>query len=329
MERSNRTGLPLSVLMIDVDHFKGYNDRHGHLAGDNALRGVSKILQHGRRANDVVARYGGEEFAIILLDVGKAAAKEVAERICAQVAEFPFEFGSTQPLGEADHLARGRVVPRRRRRARPGARRPPIGRCSRPRTPAATGFASPGSRPRWRSCASACWAAVPGVASSPLVASRRGHDVGAVGDRRRGRRGALARARSSPRSVPGFRLPDAVAVSSDLAATVRDRDLLLLAVPSAFVRETMERARTALSGTPIVVCASKGLEPESGATMPEVVSAIAPTARTAVLSGPSFAQEIAAGLPAALVAAAPDPPSPARSRLASAASGCGSTRATT
>src|SRR6266545_4444831 len=100
MERSNRTGLPLSVLMIDVDHFKGYNDRHGHLAGDNALRGVSKILQHGRRANDVVARYGGEEFAIILLDVGKAAAKEVAERICAQVAEFPFEFGSTQPLGK-------------------------------------------------------------------------------------------------------------------------------------------------------------------------------------------------------------------------------------
>src|SRR6266700_1733567 len=76
MERSNRTGLPLSVLRIDVDHFKIYNDRHGHLAGDNALRGVAKILEHGRRANDVVARYGGEEFAIILL-----------------------EFGSTQPSG--------------------------------------------------------------------------------------------------------------------------------------------------------------------------------------------------------------------------------------
>jgi diguanylate cyclase (GGDEF)-like protein len=100
MERSNRTGLPLSVLMIDVDHFKIYNDRHGHMAGDNALRGVSKILQHGRRANDVVARYGGEEFAIILLDVGKAAAREVGERICAQVAEFPFEFGGTQPSGK-------------------------------------------------------------------------------------------------------------------------------------------------------------------------------------------------------------------------------------
>ena len=112
MERSNRTGLPLSVLMIDVDHFKGYNDRHGHLAGDNALRGVSKILQHGRRANDVVARYGGEEFAIILLDVGRGAAKDVAERICAQVAEFPFEFGSTQPSGKLTISARRRVVPR-------------------------------------------------------------------------------------------------------------------------------------------------------------------------------------------------------------------------
>jgi diguanylate cyclase (GGDEF)-like protein len=99
LERSNRTGLPLSVLMIDVDKFKLYNDRHGHLAGDNALRGVAKVLQHGRRANDVVARYGGEEFAIVLVDVASNAAKDVAERIVANVAEFPFEFGSSQPLG--------------------------------------------------------------------------------------------------------------------------------------------------------------------------------------------------------------------------------------
>lgn len=99
LERSNRTGLPLSVLMIDVDSFKLYNDRHGHLAGDNALRGVAKVLQHGRRANDVVGRYGGEEFAILLVDVASAAAKDVADRIVSQIAEFPFEFGSFQPLG--------------------------------------------------------------------------------------------------------------------------------------------------------------------------------------------------------------------------------------
>ena len=64
------------------------------------LRQLARVLADTRRANDVVARYGGEEFAIILLDVGKNAAKEVAERICAQVAEFPFEFGSTQPSGK-------------------------------------------------------------------------------------------------------------------------------------------------------------------------------------------------------------------------------------
>jgi two-component system, cell cycle response regulator len=99
LERSSRTGLPLSVLMIDVDSFKLYNDDHGHLAGDNALRGVARVLQHGRRANDVVARYGGEEFAIVLVDVASAAAKDVADRIVSQIADFPFEFGSTQPLG--------------------------------------------------------------------------------------------------------------------------------------------------------------------------------------------------------------------------------------
>jgi diguanylate cyclase (GGDEF)-like protein len=99
LERSSRTGLPLSVLMIDVDSFKLYNDHHGHLAGDNALRGVAKVLQHGRRANDVVARYGGEEFAIVLVDVASAAAKDVADRILVQIAEFPFEFGASQPLG--------------------------------------------------------------------------------------------------------------------------------------------------------------------------------------------------------------------------------------
>jgi diguanylate cyclase (GGDEF)-like protein len=99
LERSHRTNLPLSVLMIDVDSFKRYNDLHGHLAGDNALRGVARVLQHGRRANDVVARYGGEEFAIVLVDVGSAAAKDVAERIVANVMEFPFEFGATQPMG--------------------------------------------------------------------------------------------------------------------------------------------------------------------------------------------------------------------------------------
>jgi len=76
------------VLMIDVDHFKVYNDRHGHMAGDNALRGVSKILQHGRRANDVVARYGGEELIAILVDSRRDDAAAVADSMRRAVAEL-------------------------------------------------------------------------------------------------------------------------------------------------------------------------------------------------------------------------------------------------
>src|SRR3569623_2849146 len=100
LERSNRTSLPLSVLMIDVDSFKLYNARHGPLAGDTALRGVAKNMQHRPRANDEVARYGGEVITIEQDDVGSVAAKEVAERIVSHVAEFPFEFGASQPLGK-------------------------------------------------------------------------------------------------------------------------------------------------------------------------------------------------------------------------------------
>ncbi len=83
--RNSRSQLPLSLLMIDVDHFKRLNDQHGHPAGDEALRGVATNLRTGRRKTDLVARYGGEEFAILLSDTSKAAATAVAERICAEV----------------------------------------------------------------------------------------------------------------------------------------------------------------------------------------------------------------------------------------------------
>jgi len=65
--RAVRHGLPLSLLLVDVDHFKRYNDRHGHVDGDDCLRRVSALLlQAARRAGDLVARYGGEEFALLL-----------------------------------------------------------------------------------------------------------------------------------------------------------------------------------------------------------------------------------------------------------------------
>jgi glycerol-3-phosphate dehydrogenase (NAD(P)+) len=137
-----------------------------------------------------------------------------------------------------------------------------------------------------------------------LLAARRGHDV-RLWEVDAAAAATLARDRTSPWSVPGFRLPDEIAVSSDLAATVQGRDLLLVAIPSASVRATLEAARPAAAAAPIVVCASKGLEP-SGATMAQAIAGSVPGARAVILSGPSFAQEIAAGLPAALVAASGD-----------------------
>jgi glycerol-3-phosphate dehydrogenase (NAD(P)+) len=117
----------------------------------------------------------------------------------------------------------------------------------------------------------------------------------------------LTRRRSTARSVAGFRLPDAVTVSSDIAEVVAGRDMVVLAVPSAFVATVLRLSAPALAPGALLVCASKGLDPTTGKTMAEVVSTGAPAARAAVLSGPSFAQEIADGRPTALVAAATDP----------------------
>ena len=81
VKRSHRSGFPLSLLMIDVDHFKDFNDSLGHPAGDDALRELGKVLAEGRRAADIVARYGGEEFAILLIDTPADAAQRVAEQL--------------------------------------------------------------------------------------------------------------------------------------------------------------------------------------------------------------------------------------------------------
>jgi len=78
VERSQRSGLPLSLLMLDVDHFKQFNDSFGHPAGDEVLRQLARVFADTRRANDVVARYGGEEFAVILVDTAKFTAAKVA-----------------------------------------------------------------------------------------------------------------------------------------------------------------------------------------------------------------------------------------------------------
>jgi two-component system, cell cycle response regulator len=90
VERSQRSGLPLSLLMLDVDHFKQFNDTFGHPAGDEVLRQLARVLNDTRRANDVVARYGGEEFAVILVDTAKFTAAKVAERVRERIAGHDF-----------------------------------------------------------------------------------------------------------------------------------------------------------------------------------------------------------------------------------------------
>lgn len=87
LDRSQRYAQELSLLMVDIDHFKDYNDTFGHPAGDEALRQVSRCLAaEARRGLDVVARYGGEEFVIILPGVDASGARMVAERIRACLA---------------------------------------------------------------------------------------------------------------------------------------------------------------------------------------------------------------------------------------------------
>jgi diguanylate cyclase (GGDEF)-like protein len=84
--RHIRLRQPLSLLICDVDHFKLYNDNHGHQAGDQCLKGVAQALRQCYRAGDLVARYGGEEFAMVLPQTTTAGAVQVAERVRAALA---------------------------------------------------------------------------------------------------------------------------------------------------------------------------------------------------------------------------------------------------
>ncbi len=81
LNRAQRFKRALSLLMLDLDHFKAYNDTYGHQAGDQALRALGRLLRHSSRSYDVVARYGGDEFVIMLPETSKPVAAEVAERI--------------------------------------------------------------------------------------------------------------------------------------------------------------------------------------------------------------------------------------------------------
>ena len=144
MGRASRAKAPFAILMADIDRFKKFNDTHGHIAGDEALKAVAEILQEATRGIDRVARYGGEEFLVVLPETGIDGAVRAAERIHERlakrgvavgeqsvtltlstgVAEFPTDGDSPESLIASAHAAlyqakrggRDRVVRSSRRR---------------------------------------------------------------------------------------------------------------------------------------------------------------------------------------------------------------------
>ncbi|WP_170294870.1 sensor domain-containing diguanylate cyclase [Roseospira navarrensis] len=101
--RSRRQGAPLSVILADVDHFKGINDRHGHGVGDRVLQEIVRVLTDRLRETDILARWGGEEFVILLPDTDRDGAVRLAEALRAGVESAAFATGDrvTLSLGAA------------------------------------------------------------------------------------------------------------------------------------------------------------------------------------------------------------------------------------
>ncbi len=100
MDIYENTKSPVSLLLVDIDYFKNYNDHYGHLAGDEVLKKIASVLRKCIRSNDIVSRYGGEEFAVLLPDTMEEQAMKVAERIRKMVGETAFMGEENQPGGK-------------------------------------------------------------------------------------------------------------------------------------------------------------------------------------------------------------------------------------
>ncbi len=111
VKRAARFDHPLSVLMLDIDDFKSFNDTYGHPAGDELLAAVGVVIRRALRDMDIAVRYGGEEFAVILPETPAAGAMLVAERIRQDIGELRFDAGASGPayrtvsLGVAEYPA--------------------------------------------------------------------------------------------------------------------------------------------------------------------------------------------------------------------------------
>jgi two-component system, cell cycle response regulator len=100
LSRSRRYQKECSVIFMDVDHFKTYNDTHGHPEGDSLLKRLSDILMDHVRSSDLAARYGGEEFVLLLPETTKDSALRMAETLREKVELEPFRGREQQPLGK-------------------------------------------------------------------------------------------------------------------------------------------------------------------------------------------------------------------------------------
>jgi diguanylate cyclase (GGDEF)-like protein len=114
-KRACRHQYPLSVILLDIDHFKNLNDSHGHLIGDDCLISVAKACRELiHRSGDLLARYGGEEFVVLLPDTPEAGALAVAERLRQAVADAPMPTGEDgEPLSLTISVGVATAIPDR------------------------------------------------------------------------------------------------------------------------------------------------------------------------------------------------------------------------
>lgn len=102
---------PLAVAMIDIDLFKGLNDRHGHLFGDSVIRDVAMVIDANTRKDDVVYRYGGEEFCVLLLGANEAQAFQIIDRVRRAIAELDYsDVGETVTVSGGVSMGPGHLV---------------------------------------------------------------------------------------------------------------------------------------------------------------------------------------------------------------------------
>ncbi len=97
-QQATQERTPLSILVVDIDHFKNFNDTHGHLAGDQVIQQVANILAQQCRSTDLAARYGGEEFVIILPNTSLQGAEMLANRLCEIVQAHPIQLKTGHKL---------------------------------------------------------------------------------------------------------------------------------------------------------------------------------------------------------------------------------------